>query len=159
MRLNEFNTAIMAEGVKMIAEGCKTITTVLEGMENKSEDELMHILNRLQIIAQSNSAIAKILSYIKEDHVDGEPADEKLYFWQDLSGRGINNQFTTNELLSAFNPYEGYDVEKSDDDNDDEDIDGDYLSDDGETVARWLSGSPSIGETWKNEANRITRIK
>ena len=67
MRLNEFNTAIMAEGVKMIAEGCKTITTVLEGMENKSEDELMHILNRLQIIAQSNSAIAKILSYIKEE--------------------------------------------------------------------------------------------
>ena len=74
MRLNEFNTAIMAEGVKMIAEGCKTITTVLEGMENKSEDELMHILNRLQIIAQSNSAIARMLQGISAE-IDTKAGD------------------------------------------------------------------------------------
>lgn len=65
MRLNEFNTAIMAEGVKMIAEGCKTITTVLEGMDGKSEIIEMHlILFQLQSIAQSNEAIAKTLQEI-----------------------------------------------------------------------------------------------
>jgi hypothetical protein len=74
MRLNEFNTAIMAEGVKMIAEGCKAITTVLDGMETKSEDELMHILNRLQVVAQSNSAIAKILQGISAE-IDTKAAD------------------------------------------------------------------------------------
>ncbi len=130
---------------------------------NKSEENLRVINNFIDYFTSDEAERERMkqsaVSYIKEDHVDGEPADEKIYFWQDLSGRGINNQFTTDELLSAFNPYEGYDVEKSDDDNDDEDIDGNDLSDNGETVARWLSGLPSIGETWENAANRITRNK
>lgn len=131
---------------------------------NKSEENLRVINNFIDYFTSDEAERERMkqsaASYIKEDHVDGEPADDdgKCYFWQDLSGRGMSNEFTTDDLLSAFNPYEGYDVEKSDDDNDDEDIDGDNLSDDGETVARWLSGSPSIGETWVNAANKITRI-
>lgn len=63
--LNEFNTAIMAEGIKMIAEGCKAITTVLEDMDGKSDVIEMHyILYQLQSIAQSNECISNTLKDI-----------------------------------------------------------------------------------------------
>lgn len=89
-----------------------------------------------------------------------ENNETQSYFWQDKSGRGYSNNCTKDELLDAFNPYEGYDISKSDNDDDDENIGGDYLSDSsGETVARWLQGEPAIGDVWENAANRITRTK
>lgn len=64
--LNEFNTAVAAEGVKMIAEGCKTITSVLESSDFRKIDSIkaQMIIYHLGNIAQSNGALVKIITDI-----------------------------------------------------------------------------------------------
>lgn len=62
---------------------------------------------------------------------------EKEFFWKDLSGGGRTCKFTEEGLLNAFD---------SEDD----------VNYDGLTIAEWNEES-SVGDTWENSANRVTR--
>lgn len=60
--LNEFNTAIAAEGIKMIAEGCKILSEVCdtEHKEGSKEDAKLMIF-WLSEIALANSVISRLI--------------------------------------------------------------------------------------------------
>jgi len=116
----------------------------------KSEENLRVINNFIEYFTSDEAERERMkqsaASYIKEDHVDGEPADkeERLYLIKDLSGRGYSTTADEEELIQ---------MHKADDEEDEE------QSHTGETVQEWLDTSPEIGETWENESTRITRTK
>lgn len=63
--LNEFNTAIAAEGLKSIAEGCKIISEAChsEYVQGNVKDA-QTILDQLTVVATSTQALSEIIRTI-----------------------------------------------------------------------------------------------
>ncbi len=99
---------------------------------------------------------------------------DKQFFWKDLSGRGFTNTFTLEELFAAIpddmidcDVCHGHGVK-------DESmyVNGEFYGDvpqecgwcengevpSDESISIWTN-SAEVGDTWRDKANEVTRIK
>lgn len=63
--LNEFNTAVAAEGLKSISEGCKSLSEVCDSEYKKGNiTEAQMILDLLSVVATATKGISDIIQQI-----------------------------------------------------------------------------------------------